>query len=61
MMSFAASIPDAPEVSCRLEIEERYSRFITLLDRILRQRQACTGFIALLRDEVIAYQLVWPD
>lgn len=43
------------------EIAEAYTRFIQLLDRTLRMRRATTGFVSLLRDEVIAYQLVWPN
>lgn len=38
-----------------------HSSSTALLDRTLRQHRASSGFGALLRDEVIAYQLVWPD
>ena len=39
----------------------RHSSSIALLDRTLRHRRAFTGFGALLREEVIAYELVWPN
>jgi hypothetical protein len=39
----------------------RHSSSIALLDRTLRRRRAFTGFGALLREEVIAYELVWPN
>ena len=38
-----------------------HSSSVTLLDRTLRHRRASTGFGALLREEVIAYELVWPN
>ena len=39
----------------------RHSSSIALLDRTLRHRRASMGFGALLREEVIAYELVWPN
>lgn len=52
---------DSTVLSRTMDVVLRHSSSIALLDRTLRHRRAFTGFGALLREEVIAYELVWPN